>query len=232
MLGFNVKRFVKPSLGSVITMCIPMCFFGLVHAQEVAFTPRFDSVENGEGESPESGSQVGLDNHLYSFGRFRAEIDLVCARLDEDKRAGRLVQIAEDSGRAKDLSPTYRALLKEITLRCGAIMRAQRGMGQNRSVVSPLFDVPYPSRWPSTETLDATSRLGAALYSYDKDSGTIFVALRRLSTLVLGYRGLTRGEIDYYGAFFKFLQSAWMGRKQTDRYQRLANKEESTVLFK
>lgn len=227
MLGLYDDRYRK----SWFALLFTICFISKIDAQEVSFTPRFDTVEDSAIESHNDGSQVGLEAHLYSFGRFRSEIDLVCAGLDGDKRTNRLVEISAEGSRVKGLTPTYRALLNEIASRCSATIRSSKGTGQNRSVASSLFDVPYPSRWPSTETLDATSRLGAALYSYDKDTGTIFVALHRFSSLVLSYRGLSRGEIDYYGTFFKFLQGAWIGRNYTDRYQRLANREDSAILF-
>lgn len=208
-----------------------MSITGQVLAQDVAFTPRFDSIEGSDVASYQHGSLGGTDKQLYSFGRFRSEIESVCVGLDEDKRAHRLAEIAAAGSPTSDLTPTYRSLLREFAARCSSRSVVRRGSEKKNHSVGALFDVPYPSRWPSVETLDAASRLSAALYSYDKDSGGIFVAVRRFSSLVLSFRGLSRGEIDYYSTFFKYLQAAWMGRENTDRYQRLANKEESNILF-
>lgn len=232
MLSFFVKRCGTSCIVFISTLCVSC----EVLAQEVSFTPRFDSIDadtkygrtESQLESDNSRSSAGA---LYSFGRFQAQIDWICEGMQSDLRASRLAEIAAESLQSESLAPTARALLKEFESRCGSRMRTLRRVRSRDDTPKTLHDVPYPSRFPSTETLDATSRLSVALYSQAKGGGGMYVAVRRFSSIVLSYRGLNRGEIDYYSTFFKFLEAAWMDRKQTDQYQRLATREESNNLF-
>lgn len=201
------------------------------HADDVSFSPRYDGEAlDAEGQVEFGGDSAEVlrkSRRIYSFSRFAALVSLVCDGLAHDQRAGSLSTWAADGAVGEEPCPTCRSLLNEFASGC----RNKLTPPSNREKGASLATVPYPPRYPSASTLDATSRLAQALYERDSESGEIFAAISRFATIVLGRRGMSRGELDYFGIFFAYFKSPWIGRGESEKFMRRAQEEESRALF-
>jgi hypothetical protein len=208
----------------VLSLVLSVCDACL--AEDVSFSPRFDSIASDDGGINKGGAKSGTGSqHIYSFSRFSPLIQAVCKGLATDQRNALLSEVASESSRKEAACATCRALLNEFASGC------RRSKQRNTMPTERLVTVPYPARNPSTVTLDGVSRLGQAMFELDRESGHVFVAISRFASIVLSQRGLSRGELDYFGTFFAFFKSPWVGRVSTERYSRLAQDEESRALF-
>ncbi len=194
---------------------------GSGRADDVSFSPRFDSIPSDETGIDKAGNS---SQHIYSFSRFSSLIKLVCNGLAADQRDALIREVASKSSRKEASCATCRALLNEFASAC-------RPSTQRQGQVGGLMNVPYPRRIPSTPTIDGVSRLGQEMFELDRDSGQVFAAVSRFASIVLSQRGLSRGELDYFRTLFTFFKSPWIGRADTERYFRRAQDEESRALF-
>lgn len=92
---------------------------------------------------------------------------------------------------------------------------------------------PQPARYPSTELIDAASRLSQGLYELEPGfgAGTTFEATQRLSRDLLSQKDLSPAERDYYSIFSAYLLSAWEGRPGSPLDPRVQAKEDVSELF-
>jgi hypothetical protein len=90
---------------------------------------------------------------------------------------------------------------------------------------------PQPARYPSTELVDATSRLSQELYELEPGFGSTFDAVRKLAGALLEQQGLSPAERDYYSIFNSYLLSAWEGRPGSPLDPRVQAKEDVSELF-
>jgi hypothetical protein len=90
---------------------------------------------------------------------------------------------------------------------------------------------PQPARYPSTEVIDAVSRLSAGLYELEPGFGATFEAARTLSQQLLSQDELTAAERDYYALFSSYLLSAWEGRPDSPLDPRVQAREDVSELF-
>jgi hypothetical protein len=90
---------------------------------------------------------------------------------------------------------------------------------------------PQPERHPSTELVDAVSRLSQGLYELEPGFGNTFFATQKLSEDLLGQKDLTPAERDYYSIFSAYLLSAWEGRPGSPLDPRVRAKEDVSELF-
>ncbi len=99
-------------------------------------------------------------------------------------------------------------------------------------VISPSpSPTPQPARYPSTELVDAASRLSQSLYELEPGFGNTFVATQRLSEDLLRQKDLTAAERDYYSIISSYLLSAWEGRPGSPLDPRVQAKEDVSELF-
>lgn len=90
---------------------------------------------------------------------------------------------------------------------------------------------PQPARYPSTEAIDAVSRLSAGLYELEPGFGATFEASRTLSQKLLALDELTPAERDYYSLISSYLLSAWEGRPDSPLDPRVQAREDVSELF-
>jgi hypothetical protein len=99
------------------------------------------------------------------------------------------------------------------------------------AVTATPAPTPQPARYPSTELLDALSRLSHDLYELEPGFGNTFVATQKLSQDLLQQKELTPAERDYYSIFSSYLLSAWEGRPGSPLDPRVRAKEDVSELF-
>ena len=210
----------------LLVLPLVLSVFGNCLAEDVSFSPRFDSIASDESGINKGEATGGTGSqHIYSFSRFSSLIQVVCKGLATDQRNSFISEVASKSSRKEAACATCRALLNEFASAC------RHSKQKHRAPTEGLLTVPYPARTPSTLTLDGVSRLAQAMFELDRESGQVFAAVSRFASIVLSQRGLSRGELDYFGTFFTFFKSPWIGRADTERYSRRAQDEESRALF-
>lgn len=209
---------------------------GTALAQDVPFNPRFDGTnERKQKSATPTPDESAKQTSIYSFGRFASTFKAMCDGLAIDRRRGRVFDVATVGLREEVSCASCRAFYRQLVQSCapprqkkpevtplasppGEDVAAEAGADQGQQATpSPTptaTPTPQPDRYPSTEVIDAASRLGIGLYDMEPGEGSPFKAVRAFETRLLGQKDLTAGERDYFGVLLSYLLAAWQGREQ------------------
>lgn len=184
------------------------------NAQDVPFHPRLDGIEHKSKKrsetTPISNSEI---KEIYSFDRFSGSLKQVCDLLESDGRKTRVYEMARDRLRDPSLTKSYRALVKEVVLRCKP--RLDVPSDQSPRETPEAESTPKPAaRYPSTALLDRVSALSSLMYERDAGIGPVFLATRELADNLRKETLNIPAERDYFAIFNEYLLSAWQGRPE------------------
>lgn len=191
----------------------PHCMLSAT-AEDVPFHPRFDGIEHRSKKqsepTPISNSEM---KEIYSFDRFSGSLKQVCDLLESDGRKTRVYEMARERLRDPSLTKSYRALLKEIVLRCKPKLDVPSD--QSPRETPETESTPKPAaRYPSTALLDRVSALSSSMYERDAGVGPVFLATRELADNLRKETLNIPAERDYFAIFNEYLLSAWQGRPE------------------
>jgi len=183
-------------------------------ADDVPFHPRFDGVERRKKAPAVLTPLPEVDKReIYSFERFSPFVKQVCELLESDGRMTELYEMARVRSRDPSLSTSYRALLREIALRCKPKLELPTPSNGEQTPAAEITPA-AAQRYPSTALLDRVSALSSAMYERDPGNGPVFHAVRELADTLRKESLEVPGERDYFAIFNEYLLSAWHGRPE------------------
>lgn len=181
---------------------------------------------------------------VFSFAAYEPGFRELCVNLEGDGRLDRLVSIArEEVAKKGESCIACRALWRSVLSACekrgskpphksmkskgtptavpegdsaasaGEEATATPG-SETETPAPPTPIVPAPQRRPSTETLDAASRLSTFAYTHDPGEGGGTLALRAMVSRVMATKDFSVAEREYYDTVFTYLMAAWEGRDE------------------
>jgi hypothetical protein len=218
-------------------------------AQEAAFTPRYDGIDEGRRRKSATPTAVVVTKAqpVYSFARFNGLFKSICAGLEAERRRARVFEVAKiglaEEGDCSSCRALYRQLLQSCgppvsprsrtkPLNQGSLQDDGRGAGEAVSELREPTPTPTtPARYPRTELLDAVSRLSAELYELEPGAGSTFKAVKNFEERLLKVKDLAPGERDYFGVLTTYLLASWDGRPDSPHGPRKLSREDIADLF-
>ncbi len=232
-------------LSMFVSVCVSM---RQVAAQEVSFTPRYDSQASRPKrvkKTPTPQVDVARAPQLYSLGRFSRLFQEMCRIFEVEQRQDRVFLVAKAAAEDEQECPSCRAFTRQVAQSCASKARVKKAPtlsptpdGQAAAIATPSVEREAAvaedkrlNRYPRTDLIEVLSRLSKELYQFSPGDGPVFAALRSFEVRLFAVPDLTVGEKEYYGIVLAYLYSAWAGRPGSPLENTTPSPDEVSELF-